>query len=117
VGALTDSDALLVVRLQAGDESALAAAYDQHAGLVYGLARRVTRDEQLASDITVPLAPQAQVTEARAAEPDVTIIADPVGLCQVAIRRLRPQQLDAVIDGDHALGELVLGGLDALARD
>lgn len=52
VEALTDGDALLVVRLQAGDESALAAAYDQHAGLVYGLARRVTRDEQLASDIT-----------------------------------------------------------------
>jgi RNA polymerase sigma factor (sigma-70 family) len=30
----------------------LAAIYDEHAGLVYGLARRVTRDEQLARDIT-----------------------------------------------------------------
>jgi len=52
VEVLTDRDALLMVRLQAGDESALGAVYDQHAGLVYGLARRVTRDEQLASDIT-----------------------------------------------------------------
>lgn len=47
-----DRDALLVARLKAGDEDALAAVYDQHAGLVYGLARRVARDEQLARDIT-----------------------------------------------------------------
>jgi uncharacterized protein (TIGR03083 family) len=61
---------------------------------------------------TVPLAPQTQ-----AAEPEVTILADPAGLCQLAVRRLSPEQLDAAIDGDHALGDLVLAGIDALARD
>src|SRR4051794_12996306 len=45
-------DAALLARLQAGDDLALAAIYDRHAGLVYGVARRVTRDEQLARDIT-----------------------------------------------------------------
>jgi RNA polymerase sigma factor (sigma-70 family) len=47
----SDRDALLVTRVRAGDDSALAAVYDEHAGLVYGLARRVTRDEELARDI------------------------------------------------------------------
>jgi RNA polymerase sigma-70 factor (ECF subfamily) len=45
-------DALLLARIQAGDDLALATVYDQHADLVFGLARRVTRDEQLARDIT-----------------------------------------------------------------
>jgi RNA polymerase sigma-70 factor (ECF subfamily) len=45
-------DAVLLARIRAGDEDALAAVYDVHAGLVYGLARRVTRDEQLAGEIT-----------------------------------------------------------------
>lgn len=44
-------DALLVERIRAGDDRALADIYDQHAGLVYGLARRITRDDQLARDI------------------------------------------------------------------
>lgn len=52
VGVSSDRDALLVTRVRAGDDSALAAVYDEHAGLVYGLARRVTRDEELARDIT-----------------------------------------------------------------
>ena len=47
-----DRDALLLARIRAGDDSALAVTYDEHAGLVYGLARRVTRDEELARDIT-----------------------------------------------------------------
>lgn len=41
-----------MARIRAGDDSALAAVYDEHAGLVYGLARRVTRDTELARDIT-----------------------------------------------------------------
>lgn len=61
---------------------------------------------------TVPLAPQTQP-----GEPEVTIVADTVGLCRVAVRRLSPQQLDAVIDGDRALGDLVLAGIGSLARD
>lgn len=46
------SDGPLLERLRAGDEGALARVYDQHADLVFGLARRVTRDEQLAGEIT-----------------------------------------------------------------
>jgi RNA polymerase sigma factor (sigma-70 family) len=45
-------DAVLLARIQAGDDLALGVAYDEHANLVYGVARRVTRDEQLARDIT-----------------------------------------------------------------
>jgi RNA polymerase sigma-70 factor (ECF subfamily) len=45
-------DGVLLARIQAGDELALGAVYDQHAPLVYGLARRVTRDDHLAQDIT-----------------------------------------------------------------
>ncbi|MBO0728139.1 MAG: sigma-70 family RNA polymerase sigma factor [Acidimicrobiaceae bacterium] len=50
--ALSGGDALLVERIRAGDDRALAAIYDEHGGLVYGLARRVARDEQLARDVT-----------------------------------------------------------------
>lgn len=52
MGIASDRDALLLARVRAGDDAALAAVYDEHAGLVYGLARRVTRDEELARDIT-----------------------------------------------------------------
>jgi uncharacterized protein (TIGR03083 family) len=61
---------------------------------------------------TVPLALQAET-----AEPDVTIVTGAAGLCRVAIRRLRPDELDVVIDGDRELGDLVLAGIGALARD
>ncbi|MGN6607740.1 MAG: RNA polymerase sigma factor [Jatrophihabitans sp.] len=46
------SDDVLVARLLAGDETALAIVFAEHGDLVYGLARRVTRDEHLAHDIT-----------------------------------------------------------------
>jgi RNA polymerase sigma-70 factor (ECF subfamily) len=52
VGALSGGDALLLARIRAGDDQALAVVYDQHAGVVYGLARRVAQDEQLACDVT-----------------------------------------------------------------
>jgi RNA polymerase sigma factor (sigma-70 family) len=45
-------DAALLARIVAGDDRALAGVYDRHADLVFGLARRVTRDEQLARDVT-----------------------------------------------------------------
>jgi RNA polymerase sigma factor (sigma-70 family) len=45
-------DNALIARIMAGDDSALSAVYDLYSALVYGLARRVTRDEQLARDIT-----------------------------------------------------------------
>lgn len=43
---------MLLARLAAGDERALAMVYDQHADMVYGLARRVTGDDHLAREIT-----------------------------------------------------------------
>jgi RNA polymerase sigma-70 factor (ECF subfamily) len=52
VAVAASPDGVLLERIRAGDERALADAYDQHADLVYGLARRVTRDEQLAGEIT-----------------------------------------------------------------
>jgi RNA polymerase sigma-70 factor (ECF subfamily) len=45
-------DEALVARIRAGDDRALAVVYAEHSDLVYGLARRVTRDEQLARDVT-----------------------------------------------------------------
>jgi RNA polymerase sigma-70 factor (ECF subfamily) len=52
VAAAGADDATLLARIVAGDDRALATVYDLHADLVYGLARRVTRDEQLARDVT-----------------------------------------------------------------
>ena len=48
----TERDAALLARIEAGDDRALAEVYDDHAGLVFGIARRVTRDEQLACDVS-----------------------------------------------------------------
>jgi uncharacterized protein (TIGR03083 family) len=50
-------------------------------------------------------------------EPDVTLVADAVDLCRLAARRLRPDELGAVVEGDRQLAGLVLAGLDAFARD
>lgn len=45
-------DSVLLARIQAGDDGALGAIYDLYSALVFGVARRVTRDEHLARDIT-----------------------------------------------------------------
>lgn len=45
-------DGLVVARLVAGDDSALAIVYARYGGFVFGLARRVTGSESLARDIT-----------------------------------------------------------------
>jgi RNA polymerase sigma-70 factor, ECF subfamily len=47
-----ERDAGLLARIEAGDDRALAEVYDEHRGLVYGIARKVTRDEQLACDVS-----------------------------------------------------------------
>jgi RNA polymerase sigma-70 factor (ECF subfamily) len=47
-----EGDRLLAKRLAAGEEAALAEAYDLHAPLVYGLAQRVTDSRSAAEDIT-----------------------------------------------------------------
>ncbi|MBO0801692.1 MAG: maleylpyruvate isomerase family mycothiol-dependent enzyme [Nocardiopsaceae bacterium] len=79
---------------------------------VPGRAARVVLTGPAGGAFTVPLA-----LEHKVADPEVIIVADAVGFCQVAVRRLRPDQLDAAIEGDLALGDLVLTSIDALARD
>ena len=44
-------DGLLVARLAAGDEEALAEVFDRYAPFLYGLARRVTGDRSSAEDV------------------------------------------------------------------
>ena len=44
-------DGVLVARIAAGDDEALAEAFDRYAPLVYGLARRVTSDSTIAEEI------------------------------------------------------------------
>ena len=44
-------DALLVKRLCAGDDSALAEVFDRYGPLVLGLARRVTGNQATADDV------------------------------------------------------------------
>src|SRR4051794_15869177 len=46
-----DRDAQLLARIEAGDERALATIHDEHSPVVFGVARRVTRDEHLAGDV------------------------------------------------------------------
>jgi RNA polymerase sigma factor (sigma-70 family) len=45
-------DPSLIGRLLAGDDTALADVYDDYGALVYGLARSVSHDEQIARDVT-----------------------------------------------------------------
>jgi RNA polymerase sigma-70 factor (ECF subfamily) len=52
LGGPSDRDALLLARIEAGDERALATIYDEHSSVVFGIARRVTRDEHLAGDVS-----------------------------------------------------------------
>ena len=47
----SERDAQLLARMEVGDERALATIYDEHSPVVYGVARRVTRDEHLAGDV------------------------------------------------------------------
>jgi RNA polymerase sigma factor (sigma-70 family) len=47
----SERDAQLLARIEVGDERALAMIYDEHSPVVFGIARRVTRDEHLAADV------------------------------------------------------------------
>jgi RNA polymerase sigma-70 factor (ECF subfamily) len=51
VRAVDTPDAALTARLAAGDEEALAEVWDRYGPLVYGHARRLTRDASLAQDV------------------------------------------------------------------
>ena len=51
MSAQTGSDAEIIAQLRQGDKGALVRLYDEYAGLVYGVARRVLRDEAAAEDV------------------------------------------------------------------
>ena len=46
------SELRLAARIQAGDEAALADAYQRYSGLVFGVARSVLRDDAMAEEVT-----------------------------------------------------------------
>ncbi len=50
-GPSQQDDAQLLLRLQAGDDRALGAVYAVHSAMVFGVARRVTCNEELARDV------------------------------------------------------------------
>lgn len=77
-----------------------------------GRAVRIVLSGPAGGTFVVPLAPQPSIPE-----PDVTIIADASRFCRVAVRRLRPDELDGAIDGDPRLADLVLTGVSGLAKD
>ena len=52
VRAVDSGDAVLIARMQAGDEEALAEVWRRHGSLVFGLARRLTGDSATAEDVT-----------------------------------------------------------------
>lgn len=73
---------------------------------------------------TVPLAPAGDgggftnlATAPVFAEPDFTLVADPVELCRLAARRLPLDELAVTVEGDRELADRVLANLDAFARD
>jgi uncharacterized protein (TIGR03083 family) len=47
----------------------------------------------------------------------VTVVADTTDVCKIAARRLAPDALDHVVDGDEDDADAVLAVLDAFARD
>ena len=47
----TANDAEIVAQLRQGDKGALVRLYDEYAGLVYGVARRILRDAAAAEDV------------------------------------------------------------------
>jgi hypothetical protein len=49
--------------------------------------------------------------------PDVVITSDVVDFCRLAARRIAPPDLDATIEGDHELAELVLAAAGVFAKD
>jgi hypothetical protein len=61
---------------------------------------------------TVALAPNEEP-----GEPAFVIVTDVVDVCRVAARRLRSADLAATVVGDRELAGVVLGALDAFARD
>lgn len=121
-----DDDRRLARLLLAGDDDALAEAYDRWSPLVSGLARRVTGDATIAEDVMQEVFvhlwehpgrydPNRGGLREISGPADVRIEADVVDFCRLAARRLRPEQLQVVVSGDAALAEAVLVGAGMFA--
>jgi uncharacterized protein (TIGR03083 family) len=109
---LLQLDAERMTTLAAELMSALPLALAYRGSTAPGRSARFVLTGASGGSYTVPLAPDIP-----AAMPEVTIVTDPVELCRVAARRLDVAELDAIIDGDQQLAELVLAGVGAFARD
>lgn len=109
---LLQLDAERMTTLSAELMSVMPLALAYRGSTVPGRSARFVLTGPAGGSYTVPLAPDSPATK-----PAVTIVTDPVDLCRVAARRLDPAELDATIDGDRQLAELVLAGVGALARD
>jgi uncharacterized protein (TIGR03083 family) len=100
--------ALLSSRLMAVVPHALA----YRGSTVPGRAARFVLTGPAGGAYTVPLAPNEEP-----GDPAFVVVTDVVDVCRVAARRLRPADLPAAVEGDRELAGLVLGALDAFARD
>jgi RNA polymerase sigma-70 factor (ECF subfamily) len=94
-----DAAASIVQRLAAGEVEAVAELYDQHAALVYGLARRILRNDADAEDVVQEVFAQAWRSAARYDRSRGTVIAWLLVMTRTrSLDRLRSRQ--ARPDGD-----------------
>ena len=106
---LHPSDEQLLSAVATGDRSAVATLYDRHAGLVYGLARRVVRDpglcEEVVQDTFVKVWRRAETFDASRAGA-VTWLVGVARNCAIdRLRREAAQPLHGsveILDGDGA---------------
>jgi RNA polymerase sigma-70 factor, ECF subfamily len=116
-GSLTPED--LLIRVGRGDREAFAALYDLVAATVYGLARRVVRDPQLAEDVAQEalvevwrLAPQFDPTKGKAMS-WIATIAHRRAIDRVRSEQSRRDREDRVTQGQRAetTGDEVSAGI------
>ena len=119
-----DPDVQLLSRLASGDLDAAAALYDRHAAQIYGLARRIVRDDQDAEDVVQDVFSQAWRTADRYEAGRASVIGWLVMMTRTrALDRLRarqarpdmrPQALpDALASRDRPASDLLLASEQA----
>lgn len=116
-------DAVLLARLCAGDDRALGLVYDRHADTVIGIARRVTGDQQLASEIaqdvfvTLWTAPERVDLQRGSIRSYLGVVAHrrSVDAVRRAVRRNRAEAACERPDPDDLLDDRVADA-DAMAR-